>query len=57
VAQHPVLGYLVWAVLFGALFALWLRLIRHLIGTFVGGCLVPMAVVVAYYFGVAPGRP
>ena len=49
-------GYFVWAVLFGALFALWLRLIRHLIGTFVGGYLVLMAVVVAYYFGVAPGQ-
>jgi Family of unknown function (DUF6256) len=31
----------------------WLRLIRHLAATFVGGYLVLMAVVVAYYFGVA----
>jgi Family of unknown function (DUF6256) len=31
----------------------WLRLIRHLAATFAGGYLVLMAVVVAYYFGVA----
>ncbi len=31
----------------------WLRLIRHMAATFVGGYLVLMAVVVAYYFGVA----
>jgi Family of unknown function (DUF6256) len=31
----------------------WLRLIRHLATTFTGGYLVLMAVVVAYYFGVA----
>jgi Family of unknown function (DUF6256) len=31
----------------------WLRLIRHLATTFVGGYLVLMAIVVAYYFGVA----
>jgi hypothetical protein len=31
----------------------WLRLIRHLAVTFAGGYLVLMAVVVAYYFGVA----
>jgi hypothetical protein len=31
----------------------WLRLIRHLAATFAGGYLVLMAVVAAYYFGVA----
>jgi hypothetical protein len=31
----------------------WLRLIRYLAATFAGGYLVLMAVVVAYYFGVA----
>ena len=29
-AQHPVIGYVVWAVLFGALFALWLWLGWHI---------------------------
>jgi Family of unknown function (DUF6256) len=31
----------------------WLRLVRHVAGTAVGGYLVLMAVVVAYYYGVA----
>ena len=31
----------------------WLGLIRHLVATFAGGYLVLMAVVVAYYYGVA----
>jgi len=31
----------------------WLRLIGHMAGTFTGGYLVLMAIVVAYYFGVA----
>ena len=31
----------------------WLRLVRHVAGTAVGGYLLLMAVVVGYYFGVA----
>jgi hypothetical protein len=31
----------------------WLRLVRHVAGTVVGGYLLLMAVVVGYYFGVA----
>ena len=32
----------------------WLRLIRHLAATFAGGYLLLMAVVIAYYLGIAP---
>jgi hypothetical protein len=32
----------------------WLRLVRHVAGTAVGGYLLLMAVLISYYFGVAP---
>jgi len=32
----------------------WLRLVRHVAGTAVGGYLLLMVVLISYYFGVAP---